>query len=557
MPGNKKLYIFLLMVIQVALGLSGVLYALLLRNIVDGAVAGNLTLFWKNIIFTLLLVAAQIALRAAVRHMTESAKSYMENLLKQRLLDNLLYRDYTSISFVHSGEWLNRLTSDTKIVADGCVDILPGMAGMLVKVIGALIMIFIIEPRLAALLIPLGVILLVIAYQFRKKMKKLHKEVREKDGRLRVFLQERLGSMMILRSFSVEEKTEQEADVYMADHRAARMRKNRFSNICNIGYGSAMNGLYLLGICYCGYGILKGTISFGTLTAITQLISQIQAPITSLTGYIPQYYSMIASAERLMEVEDYPREPGDVREIGEVLDYYANDFASLELKDAAFTYAPVGSVNAAEGKTLMPIVLSDLDLSVKKGEYVAFTGHSGSGKTTILKLLMCMYPLDEGERFLLDRDGERQELTSAWHRLFAYVPQGNYLMSGTIREIVCFADPGDGSNEEKLKDAIRISCAEDFINELDQGVDTLLGERGTGLSEGQMQRIAIARALYSSSPILLLDEATSSLDEKTELRLLENLRSMTDKTIIIVTHRKAALSFCDKQLDIAEMIPEE
>lgn len=557
LPGHKRIYIFLLMVVQVILGLSGIFYALLLRNIVDGAVSGDKNLFWLNVLFTLLLVALQLILRAVVRFMTENAKSFMENLLKQRLLENLLYRDYASVSSIHSGEWLNRLTGDTTIVSDGCVDIFPGIAGMLVKIIGALIMIFVIEPKLAALLIPIGAILMVIASLFRKKMKILHKDVREKDGKLRVFLQERLGSMMILRSYSVEEKTIREADGFMEEHRAARMRRNRFSNICNLGYGAAMNGLYLLGIIYCGYGILKGTISFGTLTAITQLISQIQTPITSLTGYLPQYYSMIASAERLMEVEELPREVEDVCEIKDVLAYYEKNFHSIELKDVAFTYAPVGAADSAEGKVQMPIVLADLNLSVKKGEYVAFTGHSGSGKTTILKLLMCMYPLDKGECYLLNKDGSRQELTSAWHRLFAYVPQGNYLMSGTIREIVCFADPGEGSNDEKLHEALRISCVEDFLSDLEQGVDTLLGERGTGLSEGQMQRIAIARALYSSSPVLLLDEATSALDETTEVRLLENLRCMTDKTIIIVTHRQAALSICDKQVDIAEMMAEK
>lgn len=552
LSGGKKYYIFLLTGIQIILGFSGVLYAILLKNIVDGAVAGDTERFWKYIALTLLLVVVQVGLRALVRHMAENAKSFMENLLKKHLLENILSRDYATVTALHSGEWLNRLTSDTAIVANGCVDILPGSAGMVVKIISALIMIIMLEARLALVIIPLGAVLIMITYLFRRKMKQLHKDVREKDGRLRVFLQERLGSLMILRSFSAEKSTLQESDEYMEAHRGARMRRNRYSNICNIGYGTAMNVLYLLGICYCGYGILKGTITFGTLTAITQLISQIQTPISSLTSYIPQYFTMTASAERLMEIENFPREEGNVHNIGEVLEYYGHDFESLELKDATFTYSPVGEAFREDGKENMPVVISGLNLMVKKGEYTAFTGHSGSGKTTILKLLMCMYPLDEGKRLLNDNNGGYQDLTFAWRRLFAYVPQGNYLMSGTIRQIVCFADPGEES-EEKFREALRISCAADFVYELEQGVDTLLGERGAGLSEGQMQRIAIARAIYSSSPILLLDEATSALDETTEVRLLENLRSMTDKTVIIVTHRRAALSICDKQIDIAEM----
>lgn len=196
----------------------------------------------------------------------------------------------------------------------------------------------------------------------------------------------------------------------------------------------------------------------------------------------------------------------------------------------------------------MPVVLSHLDIEIKKGEYVAFTGHSGCGKSTVLKLLMCLYPLDEGQAYLRTQQGA-QPLTSRWRGLFAYVPQGNQLLSGTIREIIAFGDKRKMQEEERLKRALRIACAEEFVEKLEQGLDTLLGERGAGISEGQMQRIAIARAIFSDHPILLLDEATSSLDEEVEARLLANLREMTDKTVVIVTHRRAALSICDKSID--------
>ena len=161
---------------------------------------------------------------------------------------------------------------------------------------------------------------------------------------------------------------------------------------------------------------------------------------------------------------------------------------------------------------------------------------------------MSIYLLDGGERYLTDTQGTKP-LTAEWHRLFAYVPQGNQLMSGTIREIVAFADKADMQNDERINRALQIACADDFVSELDGGIDTLLGERGTGLSEGQMQRIAIARAIFSESPILLLDEATSALDADTEKRLLQNLRRMTDKTVVIVTHRPAALEICDRVID--------
>jgi ATP-binding cassette subfamily B protein len=197
----------------------------------------------------------------------------------------------------------------------------------------------------------------------------------------------------------------------------------------------------------------------------------------------------------------------------------------------------------------MPVAVTDLNLSIAKGEYVAFTGHSGCGKSTALMLLMGIYKPDSGVRYVSLNDGSREELASSWHRLFAYVPQGNKLMSGTVREIVSFADKKSASDDARINEALKIACADSFIAELDNGIDTLLGERGTGLSEGQMQRIAIARAIYSKSPILVLDEATSALDESTEKQLLENLRALTDKTVVIVTHRAAALDICDRKIE--------
>ena len=203
---------------------------------------------------------------------------------------------------------------------------------------------------------------------------------------------------------------------------------------------------------------------------------------------------------------------------------------ALGFRDVSFRYPAEDS----------PVVLDRMNLEIHRGETVAFTGHSGCGKSTVLKLLMCMYPPDSGERYLSTSQGT-EALTAAYRRLFAYVPQGNALMNGTIREAVCFAEEAD---DERLKYALTVACADEFVDD----TEAELGERGSGLSEGQMQRLAVARAIYADAPVLLLDESTSALDEGTEKRLLENLRNMTDKTVVIVTHRKAALSICDRVL---------
>lgn len=544
--------ILFLVFVQALHGATGVFYALLLRNIVDAATAQDSAEFWKGIALTVLLIIVQLALSAVLRWLTELSKSTFENLFKTRLMDSLLKKDYLRVTAIHSGEWLNRLTNDTVVVANGYVDIIPGLAGMAVKLASALVMIAALEPNLAAVMIPCGLLLILLTWLFRKVMKRLHKDVQKADGQARIFMQERISSMLMIRSFAAENKTMTETEKKLEKHRAARMRKTSFSNLCNTGFGAAMNGLYLLGIGWCGYGILKGSITFGTLTAITQLISQIQSPFANISGYLPRYYTMQASAERLMEVESFEEESTDALSLTAVSSFYDKELASFGLRDAEFVYYPVAEDIDDLSKEHMPVVLKDITLEIRKGEYIAFTGQSGCGKSTVLKLLMCVYEPDGGERYYQDEMGYRGRLTSAYRRLFAYVPQGNALMSGTIREIVSFAEPESAHDEEKIWQALRIACADGFVKELDAGVDTLLGERGTGLSEGQMQRLAIARAVFSGSPILLLDEATSALDETTEKKLLENLHMLTDKTVVTVTHRPAVLSICDRVLQFTE-----
>ena len=550
--GRKKYYVAALMLVQALNGGSGVLYALFLRNIVDSAVAHDRTGFFKNCVYTAILVLGQVMLSAMIRYLEEQSRSSLENQLKSRLFHNVLHKDYSSVSAVHSGEWLNRLTSDCMVVANNFTDILPGAAGMIVKLVSAAVMIVALEPKFAAVLIPVGFVLLFFTYAFRKNLKKLHRQIQEKDGKLRIYLQEHIGSMMMIRSFAAEDQTEAEAAEKMKAHKSARMKKNRFSNMCNIGFQSGMQGMYLLGVCYCGYGILTGAISYGTLTAVTQLISQIQSPFANITGYLPKFYAMTASAERIMEIEKFTDDSENaVLPAKEVNSFYENEMKGFGIRDAEFTYYPVVDRISDLTKEEMPLVLENISVDIRKGEYVAFTGHSGCGKSTVLKLLMSVYRLDGGIRYLEGTEGEKT-LSAEWRRLFAYVPQGNQLFSGTIRETISFADKTASSDDERIENALKIACADEFVSELEQGTDTLLGERGAGLSEGQMQRIAIARAVFSDCPVLLLDEATSALDELTERKVLENLKTMTNKTVVIVTHRPAALDICDRILQFTE-----
>ena len=537
--GNKR-YVAVLMLITMLLGMITTGYALLLSWLVDCAVAGQSSRFWGFAAGLLGLLAFQFILRIIGYSMEEYSRASVENAMKQRLFQRLLTRDYAAVMATHSGEWLNRLTSDATVVADGVISILPGLAGTVVRMVSAVTLLIVLVPEFGVGFVLVGAVVVAMTWGLRKIMKKLHHRVQESDGMLRIHLSERLGSMMILRAFGKESETLNQAQMLMQNHKAARMKRNRISSLFHNGFALAMNGVYIAGAIYCGVGILGGIMSYGTFTAVIQLVGQTTTPIANISGYFPKYATMLASAERLMAVEDFP-EPTIGPAVEDICGYYQNGFEGLQMRQACFTYLEVGETEKVGSRT----VLKNLDLDIHKGEYVAFCGPSGCGKSTVLKLLMCMYELDSGSRSVLGRTGEIP-LTVSWRELFAYVPQGNQLMSGTIRQVVTFGDTEGMKNEQGIWQALKIACADGFVSELPEGLDTQLGERGTGLSEGQMQRIAIARALFSQRPILLLDEATSALDEQTETALLDNLRAMTDKTVIIVTHRPKALEITDK-----------
>lgn len=539
---GKKRYVGLLVLLNVISGTLGTISALFMAGLIDSAVARDWDMFWTYAFLEIGKVIIMTTLAVISRYLEEYTKASLENSLKKRVFGNLLTGDYATITAIHSGEWLTRLTSDTVVTVGGMTSILPGIIGMIVRLVISLCLMIAIAPIFGTGLVLGGIVVMLFSWSLRRAMKRLHKQVQTADSNLRVFLTERLGSMMILRAFQKEDTAVKHGEEYMNAHKAARMKRNNINNLFHSGFGFMVSVLYAGGAIFCGYGILRGVMTYGSFTAILQLVMRVQSPIANISSFFPQYASMLASAERLMESEtDTGR--SEVPVVENVDEYYHNSFRAIGLRNAGFTYLAVGDPES--GKENRPTVLKNLDMEIGKGQYVAFCGPSGCGKSTVLKLLMSMYSLDEGQRYLLDKDGE-QDLDQHWRGLFAYVPQGNQLMSGSIRDVVTFGDAEKRLQDEKIHLALEIACAEQFVSELPEGLDTMLGERGAGLSEGQMQRIAIARAIFSERPILLLDEATSALDETTEAKLLDNLRSMTDKTVIIVTHRPKALDITDK-----------
>ena len=531
--GKLKLGVLLLVLLNSAISISAVAFALVLREAIDGAVSGNKMVFLKFVIILGLIMVGQIAARGVIRFLDEYVRSGMENVIKTRLYETVLSRKYSAITAFHTGELLNRITNDAVVVADGFVQIIPGIIAMLVKLAGAAAVLFVLDYRFSVIFFAGGGLVLIFTTLFRRVMKKLHKDVQAADGVLRSYLSENLGSLMVLKTFGAERKSIDTSKQYMDKHRFMRMKRNRFSNICNVGFGLVMNGGYIFGLCWCSFGILHGSITYGTLSAVLQLVDQLWAPLANMTGYLPKFYGMLSSAERCMELETLEEEHVESQFSRDYCRELYKDMTSIECKNITFRYED-------------DIILENADISIGKGELITIMGNSGAGKSTLLKLLLAIYEPEKGT-LEIKTEKDSYALTERYRKMFAYVPQGNFLMSGNVTSAIASLDDTSADVDmDKVKAVAHIACADTFVEKLEHGYDTLIGERGMGISEGQAQRLAIARALYTDAPVLLLDEATSALDEQIEKKVLKNIRELTDKTVIIVSHRKAVLEVCDR-----------
>lgn len=535
---NRRWMIVVLALLQSLLAISGIVFALLMRSAIDYAVAGNREAFWYSIIALAVLIFSQILLRWIVRFFEEDTRAGIENRLRQKVFRGVLRADYGRMKEFHTGELMNRITSDTAIVTDGAVTLVPSLLSMVVRILGVLIVMGAIEPGSAIVFFAGGCFVAVLSVLPRKWQKKLHKEVQEADGKVRSFLQESLESMLVIHAFGCEDKIEDTSVDNMRVHRKVRRKRSHVHAF----FGSVLRLFiqcgYIFGFVWCGIGILEGRISYGTLTAVIQLIGQIQTPFANIGGTFPKYVSMLASAERLMELTENAIDE-TVSEKKWTREEVYRKMESISFEGVTFSYDADRPV------------LQDESFAVKKGEFAALIGSSGIGKSTIMKLLLSVYQPNNGE-IKVCLDDEKVGLDELPTGMFAYVPQGNFLMSGPIWQVVGFAEKTDAIDRDRVEEACRVACAHEFICELPKGYDTVLGERGDGLSEGQMQRLAIARAIYSGCPILLLDEATSALDIETERRMIHSLKQMSDYTVLLVTHRKDVWEICDRVLERKE-----
>lgn len=524
-------WMLLVTILNAASAALGVYFALLMRDVINYAVSDDGARARGAAILFAALVLVQIALSLVLKLLATRTTARLEISFRRNVFSNILRKEYTEVSKYHSGEVQNRLFSDVSVVSDNMATLVPNVVGLVTRLLGALVAVFLVDKMFALIILLGGVALFLFARLFRGVMKKTHKDVQESGGRLRSFIQEVCENILVVKAFKMEGKVEKGESAREGEQYKKKMVRAFFSTGASTGFTAIINFAYVYAVIWGAWKILSGAIGFGygDFTAIMQLINQIQSPFAGLSGSLSRYYSMIASAERLQELCDLPSETA-----GEAVDTKAlyEKLTAINLSGVSFAYGEVSVFDNASAR-------------IEKDKLTLISGISGIGKSTLIKLLMGVLKPCGGEIYAELSGGGKQSVDASTRGLFAYVPQGNLLMSGTIRENMLLAR--ESARDDEIMSALKAASA-NFFDELPEGLDTVLGERGSGLSEGQIQRLAIARAILSGAPILLLDEATSALDEATEREVLENIMKLSGRTCIAISHRNAARSVCDAEI---------
>ncbi len=526
--------IVLISIIRAFTALSTVVFALLSQQVIDRAIGDAEGSLWVPGLLLVGALAIRLMLSVVYIALHDWICGKMEIRIKDRVFNTLFQKQWRDVTTFHSGDLLNRMTSDSAVVVAGVVNMIPLVVSIVVTVVASIIVLLKMSWKFTLVMLGIGGLMLLISRFYGRRMKQLHKDCQATDGDSKAFTQEAFANWMVIQSFGGSDMVRGRMDRLLFKNFKAKMSRAWWSSISHAAMFLVFNGSYYIALLW-GALQIGGGMSFGTLTALLQIVSQIRAPFMNMSGVLPQYYNMLASAERIMELENLPDEPR-LPQLYTAEELYSR-LQTIDVADVRFSYD--------EDKE----VLSGADFTLKKGEFVALAGYSGIGKSTLFKLMLGFYPPNMGT-LTADLDGEILTLGADTRCLFAYVPQKNMLLSGTVRENIAFCC-GD-VDEDAIWAAAEVADVAEAIRQQPDGLDTVLGESGSGMSEGQLQRLAIARAVLSGAPILLLDECTASLDESTEERVLKNLRTLPGRTCLCISHRPAALDICDRVVRVVD-----
>lgn len=519
--------ITLLLLLDVVSSLLAVAMAVISKEIIDSATSGGMEKraigFYIVVVLVSLFISSITSLISIVINEKFSfgiRKQVYEKIVKSHWMDVMKY---------HTGDLLTRLTSDAGSIADGIVSVIPTIIRLIIELVVTFFTLYYYQPMLAVLALVMSPIVALVCFILGRKLKALQIKVQESESEYRSFIQESLSNLLVIKSFTNEA---------YATERLVQLRDNRFfwvfkKNRVNIASSTIMSLSFNLG--YIGafvFGAVqlsKKTITYGTMSVFLTLVNRIQAPVMALAQYVPRVVSILASTERIMEIQNITLEE-------KLQEHITAENIGVDISDLTFGYND-------------ETVLQSVSVSIKPGEFVAIVGKSGIGKTTLIRLIMSFMSNVDGYIEFQNELGEKEKANAGTREFIAYVPQGNTLFSGTIRENIRMGRLD--ATEEDMIEALKIAVGYEFVYNLPKGLDTIIGERGHGISEGQAQRIAIARAIIRKAPFLILDEATSSLDEKTELEVLNGIQKLQPKpTCLVISHRRSVLAYCDREICI-------
>ena len=525
------LYVFLGLVATI-MALSATVAA---KYLIDSVVNKSNDRIWMFGLLAVGLAIFQQVFQAVASYINSLVSSRIINEIREDIYARILGAQWEEIAAYHSGDVLNRLETDVKVVSNAVVSFVPNLITRLVQFFGALIIVLYYDKTMALIAL-MGAPLLFISSRFLVKIiRKYSKEGRKINGEILSYSEETVQNLLTIKAFGLTKDYIAKFKTVLEKYRKTKLAYEKFSILMTLML--SLSGLLVSYCCY-GWGVYRlwqGMITFGTMTLFIQLSGTLTSSFSSLASLLPLAVSTATSAGRIMELTEMPKEEDSNKEnVNRLIKKSKNTGVFVNLKNATFKYK-YGKNN----------VLENVTFKINPGETVALIGTSGEGKTTILKLLLGIMPVTDGEIFVETVDGEKVAVSDSTRRLFSYVPQGVEIFSGTIRENLTIVRP-NATNEE-LKEVIKLVSLESLINSLPKGLDTVVNEQGSNFSQGQLQRIAIARALLKDSMILLMDEATSALDFETEKQILDNIMtSNPSKICIVTTHRESILKYCDR-----------
>ena len=530
---GERWRILIIALMNIMSALVSLFVTLVMRELVDAAVAGNANGVTHNALLLAALILVMLLSGYFRRMFDLKTRTRLLCNIRSDAIRRLLNKKFGNLQSYHSGELVNHIFSDVGIMADGIVNIVPPLLYLVIQLIGAAVILYRMNSGFMLILLVSGAFGALASFAFRHKMKEYHKESQQAQDKFHARVQETLQNLRIIKASGTEARMRRETDSFQQYYSATQIRHGRFSAFMGTGLNLIFRASWFYALMWGCAGIYRGSLTYGTLTAILQLVNQIQSPFEGMISVMTSAYSTISSTERLMELYRLPDE-----EPPPVIEESLSDFREIQMEDVTFDYSPDEEV------------LKNITLSIRKGDTIAIMGSSGCGKSTLFSLLLGIYEPEKGKiRATIGNTTVNRTVRS----LFSYVPQGNALFSGTLREnITMFRE--DQADDKAIWNAAKLACIDDFIRAQTNGLDTRIGENGLGLSEGQAQRVAIARALMTDAPILLLDESTSALDEQTEAKLLANIAGLSDRTCVIVTHRRAALEICSRRVDLRDGI---